>query len=390
MALTGYRDGPPLLAPGAPASAVRGALAVFDLLTQLRRSSPPPSTRPSTLPDMRLLGERAALAGLHRNAPWSVGGAFRCIRATDGWLGLSLPRDDDHALVPALVSARSVTDSWHAVAQWAADIRACDAVERAQVLGLAAAVIPIGHETPHPPVTSHRGGPSKRARPQPPVVVDLSALWAGPLCASLLHASGARVIKVESDNRLDGARRGSAAFFDLLNGGHESVVLDFASTSGRADLHHLIDEADVVIESARPRALRQLGIHAEDHVGGGTTWVSITGYGRDSAWANRVAFGDDAAAAAGLVAWTPDGPVPCGDAIADPLAGVHGAAAVAAALTDDHAHLLDLSMRDVAAAAARLPVEPADVVAEETRWVVQAAAATAVVAEPHARTRPEC
>ena len=44
----------------------------------------------------------------------------------------------------------------------------------------------------------------------------------------LLAELGARVIKVESVDRPDGARRGPAAFFDLLNAEKESLALDFA------------------------------------------------------------------------------------------------------------------------------------------------------------------
>src|SRR6266702_6773412 len=92
MALTGPAEGPPALAPGAPASALAGALAVFGLLTRVRTGSDEPD-----LPGTGLLGERAALAGLSRRAPRSVGGAFRALRAADGWLGLSLARPDDVA-----------------------------------------------------------------------------------------------------------------------------------------------------------------------------------------------------------------------------------------------------------------------------------------------------
>ena len=42
------------------------------------------------------------------------------------------------------------------------------------------------------------------------LVVDLSALWAGPLCGGLLAGAGATVVKVESTHRPDGARRGPA------------------------------------------------------------------------------------------------------------------------------------------------------------------------------------
>jgi hypothetical protein len=94
-------------------------------------------------------------------------------------------------------------------------------------------------------------------------VLDLSSLWAGPLCAHLLGLAGARVVKLESASRPDGARAGSAAFFDLLNAGKASVALDLSSRAGRDSLRRLIASSDIVIESARPRALRQLGIEAE-------------------------------------------------------------------------------------------------------------------------------
>ena len=47
--------------------------------------------------------------------------------------------------------------------------------------------------------------------------------------------------------------------------------------------------------------------------GGPQVWVSITGYGRSGEDANRVAFGDDAAAAGGLVTWTDHGPLFCAE-----------------------------------------------------------------------------
>jgi crotonobetainyl-CoA:carnitine CoA-transferase CaiB-like acyl-CoA transferase len=188
--------------------------------------------------------------------------------------------------------------------------------------------------------------------------VDLSSLWAGPLCAHLLGLAGARVVKVESPARPDGARAGKAEFFALLNAGKASVALDLASRGGGDRLRRLLARADVVVESARPRALRQLGIEAEAEVGArpGLVWVGITGYGRSGSGANWVAYGDDAAVAAGLAAATgePEGtPLFCGDAIADPLAGIHAAAAALAALRAGDAVLLDVPLCDVTAAAAR-------------------------------------
>jgi len=56
-----------------------------------------------------------------------------------------------------------------------------------------------------------------------------------------------------------------------------------------------------------------------------------------------------------LLAWDAAGPVPAGDAIADPLTGVHAAVAGRASLHDPRAWLIELAMREVAIVAARLP-----------------------------------
>jgi crotonobetainyl-CoA:carnitine CoA-transferase CaiB-like acyl-CoA transferase len=209
------------------------------------------------------------------------------------------------------------------------------------------------------------------------IVVDLSALWAGPLCGDLLAGAGATVVKVESPSRPDGARRGPAAFFDLLNGRKRSVALDFRHREGLDALHALIGRADVVIEASRPRALEQLGIHAGDEVrsGGPRVWVSITGYGRTNA-GGRVAFGDDAAVGGGLVVWHQGAPMFCADAVADPLTGLAAAKACLDALAAGDRWLLDVSMAGVCAtfAGPTLPA-PSDITMAppRARPVVQAA-----------------
>ena len=137
-----------------------------------------------------------------------------------------------------------------------------------------------------------------------------------------------------------------------------------ARTSGRwrsrrregvAELRRLVADADVVIEGSRPRALERLGIEPAEVVAGhpGAVWLSITAYGRSGPWRNRVGFGDDCAAAGGLVAWTADGsPEFIADAVADPLAGMVAAALVARAVSDGGGVVLDVALREVARAAA--------------------------------------
>jgi hypothetical protein len=104
MVLTGRTDGPALPAPGAPASCARGALLALDALARL-------AGRPVKLPGTEVLSERAALIGLRRRAPFSAGGAFRLLRAADGWFGLNLPRESDVELLPALFGG-SVSADW--------------------------------------------------------------------------------------------------------------------------------------------------------------------------------------------------------------------------------------------------------------------------------------
>ena len=62
-----------------------------------------------------------------------------------------------------------------------------------------------------------------------------------------------------------------------------------------------------------------------------------------------MAFGDDAAAAGGLVVWADDGPLFCADAVADPLTGLTAASACVDALRAGGRWLLDLSMAAVSA-----------------------------------------
>jgi hypothetical protein len=368
MSLTGSADGPPRLTPGAPASWVRAAVAVAGL----DRLLPDPAA---------LLGERAACAGLTRD---TVGSAYRSLRTADGWLGLSLARDSDVALVPALVGSDVEADPWTAVSGWAAGVPTDEAEQRVRLLGLAGTAVgrpvtPLGR----PGVHVHLGGPRVDRHRARPVVVDLSSLWAGPLCGHLLGLTGARVVKVESRSRPDGARNGPRNFYDLLHAGQESVALDLETEAGRRSLRELVGWADVVIEASRPRALAHMGIAATEHVAVGTVWVSITAYGRESG--DRVGFGDDVAAAAGLVVDDGPGPYPVGDAIADPLAGVTAAAAAITALQGERGCLLDVSMRDVAAQAAGLPGGDATVVRTDEGWAVDGADGRTLVAGPRAR-----
>jgi crotonobetainyl-CoA:carnitine CoA-transferase CaiB-like acyl-CoA transferase len=374
MALTGPADGDAQMCPVPLASCADGVVQALRCLA--------PAGGTDMLPDgSALLGERAAIAGLRRHGAISPGGGCRLLRAVDGWFAITLARDLDWADVPAWLEADGVA-TWDTVAAVVATRRVGTLVERARLLGLAACASVLPDPIPRPWFSASRhGAPAPRGRPIDTLrVLDLSSLWAGPLCSHLLQLLGARVVKVETRGRPDGARNGPAAFHDLLNAGKRSVALDF-DRAGMARLQALIDRSDVVIEGSRPRALRQLGIVAEDCIARrtGLTWVSITGYGRTEPDCGWTAFGDDAGVAAGLSALLQDvtgRPLICGDAIADPLAGMHAALVALAGHRGGGGLLLSLPLRDVAAHCATF-ASPVDPLVRRQRWASWTAVARA-------------
>lgn len=376
MALTGREGGPPL---GPPAGMVAKLHRLADDLAQLSTQV----GRRVNVDPVALLGERAAIAGLGRRGDTSCGGATRLVRTADGWIAVGLARPDDVELVPAWLERDCGDDVWSAVIEAAAFRPAGELVDRGRMLGLPVAGPPPTDGVPAsaPPVRALAlDGPVPAAKPLGEIVVaDLSALWAGPLCGSLLAATGANVVKVESATRPDGARQGPAAFFDLVNGGKRSVALDFGAPDGRRVLRELLGRVDVVIEASRPRALEQLGIDARSLIAGGgpQVWVSLTGYGREGPARDWVAFGDDAAVAGGLVVWDDLGPCFCADAVADPTSGITAAVAVLDALARGGRWLLDVSMAGVAAGLAgpTLPAGSANVAHPRAREALAAAPA---------------
>ena len=306
-----------------------------------------------------LLGERRALDGPRPSAT-------RVLRCADGWVAVSLARDWDREAVPAWLGAAG---TWDAVEPAVAARTGAELVAGAELLGLAVGV--LGERAGAAVTATRFAGPRRRDRGDRRLrVLDLSALWAGPLCASLLAEAGADVVKVESTARPDASRQGTPNLFARLNRAKRSVQLDLASAAGRADLAALVGAADVVVESSRPRALEQMGVVAADMLAGPglgpQVWVSITGHGRAS---NRVGFGDDAAVAGGLIRWDDGVPTLWGDAAADPSTGLVAATVAFEALAGEQADtgpvLLDVALAGVAAELAPLlPPAPPDSPAE--------------------------
>jgi hypothetical protein len=287
-----------------------------------------------------LLCERAVLGGFATPGRISAGGGCRLFDALGDTVALNLARPTDRELLPALFEADDLKiDDDPEIASCFARSNAAQIVTRGRELGLAIAaereMTPSAHlptsSTDIPAITLLAGPaapPPLASRPRR--VVDLSALWAGPLAAHLLWLAGADVVKIESRTRPDGMRNDDNPFYALLNQGKASVALDLQDPTDKQALIALIRTADIVIEASRPRALAQLGIDAAQLVRTtpGLVWISITAHGSMGDAANWIGFGDDCGVAGGLSAAlrTVTGRSGfVGDAIADPLTGMSAA-----------------------------------------------------------------
>jgi hypothetical protein len=333
MALTGPRNAKPLMVS-------RDYIARIGELCHCVEAFSRASDMPVTV-DQTLLTERAAFLGLHRDGCVSANGTCRMVKAKDGWLAVNLPRRSDIELLPAWLGADVANDVWSQIADAARERHCGKLVADAQVLGLAVAQV----DSPFTSTLAILRPGKLRPRPKRrPLVLDMSSLWAGPLCGALLADADADVIKLESWSRPDGARFGHLGFFARMNAKKRSLALDLPQD--RETLRKLFEIADVVIDSARPRVMANWGFSlpgifaTNPHL----TWISITAYGRTGPRDNWVGFGDDVAAAAGLCIESDGTPMFIGDALADPLAGLMAAASAFASLAAGGGFFVDASL----------------------------------------------
>ena len=305
-----------------------------------------------------VLGTRAQELGIAPQGRCSANGTCRLLSCADGWLGVNLPRESDWELLNSWLAIDEPLNNWRTLANAVASRSGLALTRRGREMGLPLAFVSSNALTEFPMEffdspssllsdTNMESVPRGLSKAK---VIDLSALWAGPLCAHLLHRCGAHVTTVSSIQRPDGAQFGSPDFYRQLHSGHERLQLDFSEVSHRRRLAKLLAEADVVIEASRPRGLVGLGLDRQSlTIDKPQVWLSITAYGRTPPAGHWVGFGDDVAVSAGLLCWDERHfPAFAGDAIADPLTGVYAALAVIDAMAQGESGLLDFSMAAVA------------------------------------------
>lgn len=172
-------------------------------------------------------------------------------------------------------------------------------------------------------------------------VIAVEQAVAAPFCSSRLADAGAHVIKVERPEGdfargYDDAAKGQSSYFVWLNRGKDSVVVDLATTEGRAHLEQLISGADVLLQNLKPGSMDKLGFSLDrlkkDYPA--LICCTISGYGDSGPYADRKAYDLLIQAESGLASITggPEGPSRVGMSIVDVATGATAHASILEAL----------------------------------------------------------
>jgi crotonobetainyl-CoA:carnitine CoA-transferase CaiB-like acyl-CoA transferase len=142
-------------------------------------------------------------------------------------------------------------------------------------------------------------------------VVDFSHFIAGPFATMILADMGAEVIKIEAPERGDDLRRYPPVHPDLklgapflwTNRNKQSVAVDLKSKDGLAIVRELIATADVVVENFSTGVMQRFGLDYDScrKLKPELIYCSVSAYGRDGAFADRLGFDPIAQVESGFV-----------------------------------------------------------------------------------------
>ena len=174
-------------------------------------------------------------------------------------------------------------------------------------------------------------------------VVDYTHFLAGPYLSRCLAAMGADVIKVERPKEGDAGRAHPwfigrhSGYFLQQNMGKQGLCVNLKDPRGLALMHKLTDSADVFVENYRPGALDKLGLGYASLAdrNPGLVYCSVSAYGHTGPDSHRAGFGLIAEAKSGImqmVGSPGEAPPLLRIALGDMYTGIHGVAAVCAAL----------------------------------------------------------
>lgn len=131
-------------------------------------------------------------------------------------------------------------------------------------------------------------------------VVELASVLAGPAVGLFFAELGAEVIKIENKKTggdvtrrwkapTESATKTDSAYYNSVNFGKTSLLLDLTNQDDRTQLYRLIEQADIVLVNYRPGAALKLGLdyNSLKQVNPSIIYGEITGYGPSD---HRLAF----------------------------------------------------------------------------------------------------
>ena len=175
-------------------------------------------------------------------------------------------------------------------------------------------------------------------------VLDLSRVFAGPLCGQVLADFGAEVIKVEHPGRGDdtrdwGIRIGATetTYYNSMNRNKRSITLDLQTPEGLKIVHDLLPQCDVVIHNFKTGGAEKLGLGYSQlkALKPDLIYCAISGYDSSGPEARRPGYDLVIQGEAGLMALNGEAntpPLKFGVAVVDLVTGMNSAQAVLAAL----------------------------------------------------------
>jgi crotonobetainyl-CoA:carnitine CoA-transferase CaiB-like acyl-CoA transferase len=174
-------------------------------------------------------------------------------------------------------------------------------------------------------------------------VLDLTRVRSGPTCVRQLADWGARVIKIESPEVLDGGEPPGGPRdgpdFQNLHRNKRSLALNLKDPRGIGVFRRLVEQADVVVENYRPDVKQRLGIDYTTlrELNRRLVYASISGFGQTGPYRDRPGFDQIAQGMGGLMSITgapSQGPMRVGIPIADLTAGLFCAFGILVALLE--------------------------------------------------------
>jgi crotonobetainyl-CoA:carnitine CoA-transferase CaiB-like acyl-CoA transferase len=175
-------------------------------------------------------------------------------------------------------------------------------------------------------------------------VLDLSRVFAGPLCGQVLADLGAEVIKVEHPGRGDDTRdwglrvgQTETTYYNSMNRNKRSITVDLQKPEGQQLIHDLLPKFDVLIQNFKTGGAEKLGLgyaqlkalHPE------MIYCSVSGYNSAGPEAQRPGYDLVIQGEAGLMTINGESgqaPLKFGVAVVDMMTGMYAAQAVLAAL----------------------------------------------------------